>query len=120
MRVLDWRTLERPKQAAEHHWRYGLLVEDIEVDGFHCESYGMVVTDEATGEEERVRHVTVNAGEAIELLGALVRNAVTPITWMEVVEDWLARGPAKRAPPGSRPAAPIFARPLSPTRPDRI
>lgn len=93
MRVLDWRTLERPKPklVAERHWRYGLLVEDIEVDGFHCESYGMVVTDEATGEEARRRHVTVNAQEAMELLRLLARNAVTPVTLADVVEDWLAR-----------------------------
>lgn len=93
MRVLDWRTLERPKPklVVEHHWRYGLLVEDIEVDGFHCESYGMMVTDEATGEEARCRHVTVNAQEAMELLRLLVSNAVTPVTLADVVEDWLAR-----------------------------
>lgn len=91
MRVLDLGALERRPRALEHRWRYGLLVEDIEVEGFHCESYGVVVTDDLTGETGRCRHITVNAKEALELLSALAQNAVTPVTLMDVVEDWLGR-----------------------------
>lgn len=72
-------------------WRYGLLVEDIQADGFQCESYGVVVTDGLTGEEARRRHVTVRAGEAIELVERLARCQVTPATLGDVVEDWLGR-----------------------------
>lgn len=91
MRVLDQRTLEMPRQSEERRWRYGLLVEDIEVDGFHCESYGVAVTDTLTGESERRRHVTVNAKEALELVSTLARGAVSPVNLPEVVEDWLGR-----------------------------
>lgn len=91
MRVLDWGTLERPQQSAERRWRYGLLVEDIEVDGFHCESYGVAVTDALTGESARCRHVTVSATDALALLSTLVRGTVTPVSLAEVVEDWLGR-----------------------------
>ena len=92
MRVLDHRTLlDGIPPPAKTCWRYGLLVEDIEVDGFHCESYGVVITDDRTGEEGRCRHVTVNANDAIELLALLVRNRVTPTTLSDVVEDWLGR-----------------------------
>lgn len=91
MRVLDWKTLVRSRKPLEHRWRYGLLVEDIEVDGFHCESYGMIVTDEIVGESAQCRHVTVNAKEALELLNLLVQNAVTPVTLRDVVEDWLGQ-----------------------------
>ncbi len=91
MRVLDWRKLTRGRPAARYHWRYGLLVEDIEVDGFHCESYGVVVTDLVGGQEAVRRHVSVNAREAVELLDLLARNGVTPTTLGDVIEDWLGR-----------------------------
>lgn len=91
MRVLDWRKFRQSAQIAEHYWRYGLLAEDVEVDGFCCESYGVVVTNELTGESARCRHITSNAQEALELLEALARNAVTPTTLTDVVEDWLGR-----------------------------
>lgn len=91
MRVLDLGTLEKSSQARERRWRYELLAEDIEVDGFHCESYGVVVTDEVTGETARCRHVTVKAKDALELLSTLSRNAVTPVTLSDVVEDWLGQ-----------------------------
>lgn len=91
MRVLDQRIEQQPSQPVPCRWRYGLLVEDIEADGFHCESYGVAVTDTVTGESARCRHVTVNAKEALELLDTLVRGAVGPVSLAEVVEDWLGR-----------------------------
>lgn len=91
MRVLDWSTLAEPSQAARYRWRYALLVENIEVDGFHCESYGIAVTDNITGLKSQCRHVSVNAKDALELLALLARNHVTPSTLNDVVEDWLGR-----------------------------
>lgn len=91
MRVLDHGMLERSQQSVERRWRYGLLVEDIEVDGFHCESYGVAVTDSLTGESARCRHVTVSAMDALALLNTLAHGTVTPVSLAEVVEDWLGR-----------------------------
>ena len=91
MRVLHWMGLEAAPPAGRGRWRYGLLVEDIEADGFHCESYGVVVTDAADGQEAVCRHVSVNAGEVTRLLELLARNGVTPATLRDVVEDWLGR-----------------------------
>lgn len=91
MRILDWREPRQLTHPPEHRWRYGLLVDDVEVDGFCCESYGIVVTNEITGESARCRHITVNAQEALELLGIMARNAVTPPTLMDVVQDWLGQ-----------------------------
>ncbi len=91
MRVLDWKVLEdRPKKLC-HPWRYGLLVEDIAVDGFFCESYGVMVTDCATGQVHRRRHVTVSPGDAAALLDLLARCQVSPATLDDVLEDWLGR-----------------------------
>lgn len=83
MRVLDWTTQKAP-------CRYGLLVEDIEVDGFHCESYGVVLTGPG-GDTKRCRHITVNAARIAEFMDLLIRNAVTPTTLLDVVEDWLGQ-----------------------------
>lgn len=91
MRVLDWREPRHLTQAPEHRWRYSLLVDDVEVDGFCCESYGIAVTNEITGEQALCRHITVNAEEALELLEVLARNAVTPPTLMDVVQDRLGQ-----------------------------
>lgn len=70
-------------------WRYALLVEDIEVDGFHCESYGILIVDQNSGAETAVRHITINATQALELLNMTARLAVSPSTLNDVVEDFL-------------------------------
>lgn len=91
MRVLDPGVLKCSSSRTECPWRYGLLVEDVEVDGFHCESYGLLVADDAAGQEAVCRHVTVNAGNAVELLDKLRRCQVSPAHLADVVEDWLGR-----------------------------
>lgn len=90
MRIVD-RTQERTKAAPGVPWRYALLVDDIEVEGFRCESYGIMVREPNTGEEALVRHITVNASEAWELLDTVARSAVSPVTLADVVEDYLGR-----------------------------
>lgn len=88
MRILNWK--ETQKGAAAPQRTYGLLVEDIEVDGFHCESYGIVAYEADTGEKTAVRHITVNGAEALALLERVARLAVSPVTLQDVVEDYLA------------------------------
>lgn len=90
MRILDWAPPQSPCDAPASHCRYGLLVEDIAVDGFHCESYGVVITGPA-GEREQCRHITTSAAQIARFMGLLVRNGVTPVTLADVVEDWLGR-----------------------------
>lgn len=91
MRILDWSRLAERPAVEERRWRYGLLVEDIEVEGFHCESYGFLVADDRTGEESRCRHVTVNAAQAVTLLERLIHCGVSPVHLPDVVEDWLGQ-----------------------------
>lgn len=91
MRILDWSTLTRSPSLAEHRCRYGLLVEDVESEGFHCESYGFLVADDHTGEKNLCRHVTVNAAQAVELLENLARYHASPVNLQDVVEDWLGQ-----------------------------
>lgn len=92
MRTMQWdqrKTAVQPTDAKG--WTYALLVEDIEVDGFHCESYGILVRDPDTKEEATVRHITVNGSEALALLSTVARSAVSPVTLRDVVEDYLGR-----------------------------
>lgn len=71
--------------------RYFLLTEDIEAEGFQCESYGLAVRDAVTGEEAAARHITVNAAQAMALLETVARLEVTPVTLGDVVEDYLGQ-----------------------------
>lgn len=91
MRTLNWEETRRGAAAPVRQWTYALLVEDIEVDGFHCESYGILVCEPDTGEEASVRHITVNGAEALALLERVARLAVSPVTLRDVVEDYLAQ-----------------------------
>lgn len=91
MRTMEWMQERTETSAQTKQWHYALLVEDIEVDGFHCESYGIMARDPDSGEESVVRHITVNGAEALALLERVARLAVSPVTLRDVVEDYLAR-----------------------------
>ena len=45
MRTMEWTRKKEEISTPERQWNYALLVEDIEVDGFHCESYGILACD---------------------------------------------------------------------------
>lgn len=91
MRTMQWNQEKTAQPPGIKQWHYALLVEDIEVDGFHCESYGIVVRDPDTKEEATVRHITVSGSEALALLNTVARSAVSPVTLRDVVEDYLGR-----------------------------
>lgn len=92
MRTMEWKQQETADTVLPAvQWHYALLAEDIEVDGFHCESYGIMVRSADTGEEAAVRHITVNASEALALLNTVAKLAVSPVTLRDVVEDYLGQ-----------------------------
>lgn len=92
MRTMEWKQKEKTETALPTmQWHYALLVEDIEVDGFHCESYGIMVRNANSGEEAVVRHITVNGSEALALLNTVARLAVSPVALRDVVEDYLGQ-----------------------------
>lgn len=91
MRTMEWKETKTVQAALPRQWHYALLVEDIEVDGFHCESYGLMVCETDSGEKAVVRHITVNGSEALALLNTVARLAVSPVALRDVVEDYLGQ-----------------------------
>ena len=77
------------EDGTEHCFEYIILVDEMEVSGgLFCESYGVRVVRE-DGESAEVRNLTVRLERIDELVELLRRNAVSPVTLRDVVEDWL-------------------------------
>lgn len=68
---------------------YSILMEEVAVGSFLCESYGVRVTSRSSGESSEVTNVTVSTSRIDELMDLLVRNQVSPIHLRDVVDDWL-------------------------------
>ena len=76
-------------ETALGRWRYYLTAEKLAEAGAVWESYGVLLVDGRTGERAQARHVTVSLRRAVELLDALARGGVTPVTLGDVIQDWL-------------------------------
>ena len=68
---------------------YSILVDQVEVGSFSCESYGAAVVSRITGERAAVPNITVSVPRIDALMDLLVRNQVGPIHLREVIDDWL-------------------------------
>lgn len=80
---------EAGEDGASHEFRYYILVDQMELGGgFACESYGVKVVGR-DGEEAEVAHITVSVSRIDALMELLTRNAVSPSTLRDVVDDWL-------------------------------
>ena len=67
---------------------YWILIRDIPAP-VSCESYGIRIRVQQTGETEDVPDVTVLPERITALAQLLVRGTVTPCALREVIEDWL-------------------------------
>lgn len=89
MRELFLQTLELPDESGViHSYNYSILIDEMDVGLFSCESYGIRVSEQG-GPEASVPHVTCSAARIDELSGLVVRNGVTPTTLKDVLSDWL-------------------------------
>ena len=68
---------------------YSILVDQVEVGNFSCESYGAAVVSRLTGERSAVPNITVSVPRIDALMDLLVRNQVGPIHLRDVIDDWL-------------------------------
>lgn len=67
---------------------YHILIKDI-TEPIQCESYGVCVTVDQTGERKELPDITVLPDAVLKLVQQLAEGGVTPYTLRSVVEDWL-------------------------------
>lgn len=85
---LDAKTLY-PHRPSPELYDYAILVDELPVGRFACESYGVRVTSRSTGERAEVANITVSVPRIDALMDLLIRNQVGPDHLRDVVEDWL-------------------------------
>ena len=89
MRELFLQTLKLPDESgAIRSYDYAILIDEMDVGPYSCESYGIRVAEQG-GAEASVPNVTCSAARIDELSNLLLRNGVTPITLQDVLSDWL-------------------------------
>lgn len=89
MRELFLQTVELTDQAGTvRRYDYSILIGEMDVGPFACESYGVKVAERGGG-QACVANVTCSAARIDELSGLLVRNGVTPAALNDVLSDWL-------------------------------
>lgn len=76
-------------EGRTHQYTYSILVDEMDVGAFACESYGVKIKDASTGRLAVVPHVTTSIPRIDELMDLLTRNAVGPNALRDVIEDWL-------------------------------
>ena len=92
MRELLVDTCERvDTESGTLQFDYYIIIDQMEVEhGFACESYGVKIADrDAPSESVIIPHITTSISRIDELMELLIRNFVTPVTAMDVIEDWL-------------------------------
>lgn len=78
-----------PDLGAPGPYDYAILVDQLNVGPFACESYGAQVVNRATGDCSQIPNITVSATRIDQLMELLVRNQVSPCHLRDVVDDWL-------------------------------
>lgn len=78
-----------PDLKADGPYDYAILVDQVDVGAFSCESYGAQVTARTTGDRASVPNITVSASRIDQLMELLVRGQVGPCHLRDVIDDWL-------------------------------
>lgn len=82
----DEMTVSEPQEI---RCTYSIIIDEMQAGSFSCESYGVKITDPASGRTASVPHVTTSVPRIDELLALLIRNHVTPTSLRDVIDDWL-------------------------------
>ena len=89
MRELFLQTLTLPDESGnQRSYDYSILIGEMDVGPFFCESYGIRVAERG-GAEASVPNITCSAARIDELSELLLKNGVTPTTFHDVLADWL-------------------------------
>ena len=89
MRELFIQTLTIPDESGKRHsYDYSILIGEMDVGPFFCESYGIRVAERG-GTEAFAPNITCSAARIDELSELMLKNGVTPTTFHDVLNDWL-------------------------------
>ena len=80
---------QRNGQGATCSFRYYILIDEMDVGPFSCESYGLRVVDTDGAAESSVPNITCSVSKIDALSELVVRQAVSPAHLRDVIEDWL-------------------------------
>ena len=78
----------RDQEGKPRIFHYALMVEQIELDSFCCENYGVHIWEE-DGDSARIPGITTSAMRIDELMTLLVDNRVGPAGLPDVMADFL-------------------------------
>lgn len=77
------------EQGEPRTYDYSILIDEMDVGAFACESYGLQVREAGGGTCCIVPHITTSIARMDELCERVLSGGVTPLTLAAVVEDWL-------------------------------
>ena len=77
------------QEGRARRYAYSILIDEMDVGPFACESYGVKIREEGTGQTAVAPHVTTSIPRIDELMDLLTRNTVTPAGLGDVLADWL-------------------------------
>ena len=75
--------------GVERCFCYYILMEQLELEGYSGESYGVKIEEKETGQVVMVPHVTTYSSVIYQLARTLIDHQVTPCTLVDVIQDWL-------------------------------
>ena len=79
----------RDEDGGARRYRYCVLIDEMDVGAFSCESYGVRVTEELSGESDEVVHITTSIPRIDDLVERLAGGDVPPCALRDVIADWL-------------------------------
>lgn len=77
------------EEGRAREYDYSILIDEMDVGPFCCESYGLAVREQGSGTVCTVPHITTSIARIDELCELVLTGGVTPVTLPDVVSDWL-------------------------------
>ena len=90
MRELFFGTAEQEREDGESRiYRYYIVIDEMDVGAFSCESYGLRAEDPQEGASVSVPHITCSISRIDELCELVLGGGVPPDQLPDVIQDWL-------------------------------
>lgn len=90
MREMRLRTVNmKDEQGRSRSYEYFILIDEMDVGPFSCESYGLKIREQGSDNCCAVPHITTSIDRIDALSKLVLAGGVTPVTLADVVADWL-------------------------------